>query len=63
MAPKIDEYSRAGVPIKQFFNDTPLGAASAFVWKEHGKHYLITNWHVVTMVNPNTVRNPTQSGH
>jgi hypothetical protein len=54
MPPRIDEYSRAGVPVRQLFNDTPLGTASAFVWKEHGRHFLITNWHAVTMVDPNT---------
>ena len=42
MPPKIDEYSRAGVPVEQLFNDKQLGAASAFVWKEQGRHFLIT---------------------
>src|SRR5712671_3256126 len=57
MAPKIDEYSRAGVPVIQHFDSTTLGTASAFVWKEQGQHFLITNWHVVTMINPNTGEN------
>jgi hypothetical protein len=52
--PRIDEYSRAAVPIVQLFDEMVLGNASAFVWFENGNHYLITNWHVVTMTNPIT---------
>src|SRR5438552_2232171 len=44
----IDEYSLATVPIEQFFNDTSLGNATGFIWKSAGRHFLITNWHVVT---------------
>lgn len=53
----FDVRSLASVPIQQFFNDLPLGNASAFVWVEHESHYLITNWHVVTMIDPNTDAN------
>lgn len=53
----IDEYSLSTVPIQQFFNETSLGNATAFVWFEHGNHYLITNWHAVAMIDPNTGAN------
>lgn len=55
--PKIDGYSRATVPIEQRFRDLHLGTATAFVWVQNDVHYLITNWHVATMVDPNTGRN------
>jgi hypothetical protein len=51
---EIDPYSRSTVPIIQFFGDQELGTATGFVWRRHGENYLITNWHVVAMVDPNT---------
>jgi hypothetical protein len=54
MPTRIDSYSLAAVPIEQFFNDTSLGNATAFVWEKQGRPYLITNWHVVTCRNNET---------
>jgi hypothetical protein len=60
----IDEYSLATVPVIQFFNDTVLGNATAFVWRHTGKDFLITNWHVVTARNNETGANlHPQGGH
>jgi Trypsin-like peptidase domain len=52
---KLDPYSLTIVPIEQYANGNLLGSATGFVWKRGDKHYLITNWHVVTGKN-------TQSG-
>ncbi len=54
---EIDNYSRSTIPITQFFRDIELGTATGFAWRHHGVNYLITNWHVVTMIDPNTSRN------
>jgi hypothetical protein len=54
MPTRIDAYSLAAIPVEQFFRDTPLGQATAFVWERYGKTYLITNWHVVTCRNSET---------
>jgi hypothetical protein len=45
---KIDRFSLATVPVEQYANGKLLGSATAFVWKRDDKHYLVTNWHVVT---------------
>jgi hypothetical protein len=54
---EVDPYSRSTIPIAQCVRDVRLGDATGFVWFEHGVHYLITNWHVVAMVDPNTGAN------
>jgi hypothetical protein len=53
--PEIDQFSLTTVPIDLFYKspnngkETKLGYATSFVWKHHdNKHYLITNWHVVS---------------
>jgi Trypsin-like peptidase domain len=48
---KIDRFSLATVPVEQYANGQLLGSATAFVWKLIDKHYLVTNWHVVTGKN------------
>ena len=48
---EIDNYSRSTIPITQFFRDIELGTATGFVWRHHGVNHLITNWHVVTMID------------
>ena len=44
----LDQFSLATVPLELFFNDTPLGQATGFIWKIDNRHFLVTNWHVVT---------------
>lgn len=46
--PSIDQYSVSTVPIELLFNTTNLGLATAFVWEEAGRFFLITNWHNVS---------------
>jgi hypothetical protein len=52
---EIDQFSLTTVPLELFYKnrargtETPLGTATAFVWKHYdNKHFLITNWHVVS---------------
>jgi hypothetical protein len=52
--PNIDDYTLAAKPITMLFQGTPLGAGSAFVWFYDNTHYLITNWHNVTGIHPET---------
>ena len=54
MPTKIDQYSIAVVPLRQMFNDTPLGVATGFIWQRRDQLYLITNWHVVSGRNADT---------
>jgi hypothetical protein len=51
---EIDLFSLTTVPVEQYANDKLLGSATAFIWKRGEKHYLITNWHVVTGRNAQT---------
>jgi trypsin-like peptidase len=51
---KIDPFSLTTVPIQQCANGNVLGAATGFIWKRREKHYLITNWHVVSGKNAQT---------
>ena len=53
--PEIDQFSLTAVPLELFNKnhklgtETLLGVATSFVWKHHdNKHFLITNWHVVS---------------
>jgi len=50
----IDLYSLSTVPIEQCANGKVIGSATAFIWNEQDKLYLITNWHVVTGRNAQT---------
>src|ERR1700722_9052782 len=45
---KIDPYSLTTVPLEQCANGNAFGSATGFIWRRSDKHYLITNWHVVT---------------
>lgn len=48
----IDEYSTTTCPIEMFFGDTNLSLGTAFSWQVGDQHYLITNWHNLTGINP-----------
>lgn len=52
--PIINELSALAFPIEIYFNDDPLGHATAFIWREHDINFLITNWHVIAGKNPIT---------
>jgi hypothetical protein len=48
----IDLYSLSAKPIEVRFRDQMLGSATAFTWSTEIAVYLITNWHVVSGINP-----------
>jgi hypothetical protein len=46
---KLDQFTLTTIPLEQYFNDTRLGHGTGFIWMLGGKHYLVTNWHVLSM--------------
>lgn len=58
---KIDPLSRCSIALKLWFQSQTIGHATGFLWRHKGAVFLITNWHVVTGRNPNTLLsvNPT----
>jgi len=50
----IDPLSTTTLRIVPKFNETELGSATAFAVTWKSRPYLITNWHVVTGINPET---------
>jgi hypothetical protein len=45
----LDQFTLTTVPLEQYFNDTPLGHGTGFMWKIQERYYLVTNWHVLSM--------------
>jgi len=51
----LDRLSLSTVSVEPLFGDRNIGGnATAFVWQQAEKYYLITNWHVVTLCDANT---------
>lgn len=50
----VDRLSLTSILIEAFFNETKLGSATGFIIEKSRKYYLVTNWHVVTGINPLT---------
>jgi hypothetical protein len=46
---ELDQFTLTTVPLEQYFNDTRLGHGTGFMWKVRDQHYLVTNWHVLSM--------------
>jgi Trypsin-like peptidase domain len=46
---RLDQFTLTTVPLEQYFDDTPLGQGTGFVWRARDQHYLVTNWHVLSM--------------
>jgi hypothetical protein len=46
---ELNHFSLTTIPLEQYFNDTRLGQGTGFVWKQREQHYLVTNWHVLSM--------------
>ena len=42
--------------LRTFFRNTELALGTGFFYERGGAHYLITNWHVVSVCHPNTSR-------
>jgi hypothetical protein len=45
----LDQFTLTTVPLEQYFNETPLGQGTGFMWKTREQYYLVTNWHVLSM--------------
>lgn len=50
----IDQLSLSSLQLQVYFDETPLGNATGFVIKSKEQLYLVTNWHVVTGIDPRT---------
>jgi hypothetical protein len=50
----IDPLSARPLYLIQINGNEPLGTATGFIVEKENKHYLITNWHVVSGLNPKT---------
>ena len=46
--PAIDQFTLTAIPLQQYFNETYLGQATGFLWQTRERHYLVTNWHVLS---------------
>ena len=46
---ELNHFSLTTIPLEQYFNNTRLGQGTGFVWKQREQHYLVTNWHVLSM--------------
>jgi hypothetical protein len=46
---RLDQFTLTTIPLEQYFNATWLGHGTGFVWKARDQHYLVTNWHVLSM--------------
>lgn len=45
----LDPFTLTTIPLEQYFNETPLGHGTGFMWKVRNQYYLVTNWHVLSM--------------
>ncbi len=50
----LDPLSLTSILIEPYFNETKLSSATGFIVEKEFRHYLVTNWHVVTGINPLT---------
>lgn len=50
----IDPLSKSSLRIESLFEQTALATATGFTVASNGRHYLITNWHVVSGRDPDT---------
>ncbi|MBO6759227.1 MAG: trypsin-like peptidase domain-containing protein [Roseibium sp.] len=53
----IDLFSLSTVPLVLRFNEIVISHATGFFWKNIDKLFLITNWHVISGVDPFTGKN------
>ena len=50
----IDRMSAISLRLHLYFGREQIGGATGFIVQQDGKPFLITNWHVLSGVNPNT---------
>jgi hypothetical protein len=46
---ELNQFTLTTIPVEQYFNNSPLGQGTGFIWKKLEQHYLVTNWHVLSM--------------
>lgn len=46
---QLDQFTLTTIPLEQYFDEMPLGQGTGFMWKIGDRHYLVTNWHVLSM--------------
>ncbi len=51
---QIDPLSVTSLHVEVFAGGTRLSSATGFTIERNGSYYLVTNWHVVTGINPDT---------
>ena len=59
---KPDILSFSALFLEAFFGENRLGIATGFLWEHNTAQYLITNWHVVTGLHPETGQPLDQNG-
>ena len=59
---KPNPLSFSSVFLELIFGDSQLSIATGFVWEHENVHYLITNWHVVTGLHPQSGQPISESG-
>jgi hypothetical protein len=59
---RIDPLSRISLHIEVYFNAQSLGNATGFMCERGGTYYLITNWHVLSGLNPETKNSLSENG-
>jgi len=57
-----DQYSFAAKPLELSFQGKSLSSGTGFIWRAEGKAFLITNWHIVTGIDPRTGRHLANHG-
>lgn len=50
----VDPLSLTSILIEPYFNETKLGSATGFIIQKKTQQYLVTNWHVLTGIDPLT---------
>jgi hypothetical protein len=51
---KIDPYSLAAYPLELLANKNVIGHGSGFLWRHRSELFLVTNWHVLSAITPET---------
>ncbi|MGW9333501.1 S1 family peptidase [Bosea sp. NPDC055594] len=59
---QIDQFSLVTVPIELLFEGRCIGHATSFIWHEMGRHFLVTNWHVLSGIDFFTLGNASSHG-
>jgi hypothetical protein len=59
---KPNPVSLSSIFLEPQFGNNPLSIATGFIWEHGNAHYLVTNWHVMTGLHPQTKQALSASG-